>query len=56
MGEFTATIQERLEQAYAELRSARASGDDFLADAQAAEIEDLRRVAAEHGVELTRCA
>ncbi|GGM77873.1 hypothetical protein GCM10010106_25540 [Thermopolyspora flexuosa] len=50
MGEFTATIEHRLDQAYRRLREARSAGDDFLADTLTAEIEDLRRIAIENGV------
>lgn len=56
MGEFTSTIQERLSDAYASLRSADATGDDQLADAQRADIEDLMRIASDHGIELHHCA
>jgi hypothetical protein len=54
MGEFTTTIEFRLDQAYKGLREARSAGDDFLADTLTAEIEDLRRIADENGVTLPR--
>ncbi|MEV4217933.1 hypothetical protein [Nonomuraea sp. NPDC049725] len=54
MGEFTTTIESRLNQAYQGLRDARSSGDDYLADTLTAEIEDLRRLADDHGVPLPR--
>ncbi|SDR30490.1 hypothetical protein [Thermostaphylospora chromogena] len=52
MGEFTTTIEHRLNQAYKGLEEARSKGDEFLADTLAAEIEDLRRIANENGVSL----
>lgn len=52
MGELTATIQQRLSDAYDSLRAARDSGDDLLVEAQRAEIDDLRRTAADHGIDL----
>ncbi|SDH31731.1 hypothetical protein SAMN05421505_11423 [Sinosporangium album] len=52
MGEFTTTIEYRLDQAYKGLQEARSTGDEYLADTLAAEIEDLRRVADEHGIAL----
>ncbi|MFI6292106.1 hypothetical protein ACIBEJ_11020 [Nonomuraea sp. NPDC050790] len=54
MGEFTTTIERRLDQAYRGLKEARCSGDDYLADTLNAEIEDLRRLADDHGVPLPR--
>ncbi|MEV1246065.1 hypothetical protein AB0L53_13880 [Nonomuraea sp. NPDC052129] len=52
MGEFTTTIESRLDQAYKGLREARCTGDDYLADTLTAEIEDLRRIADDNGVPL----
>ena len=52
MGEFTTTIESRLDQAYKGIREARSAGDDYLADALTAEIEDLRRLADDNGVPL----
>ncbi|GAA4559587.1 hypothetical protein [Planotetraspora kaengkrachanensis] len=54
MGEFTSTIETRLDQAYKGLEEARSSGDAFLADALTAEIEDLRRLADDHGIPIQR--
>ncbi|GAA3467137.1 hypothetical protein GCM10018965_016890 [Nonomuraea roseola] len=54
MGEFTTTIERRLCQAKRGLDEARSVGDDYLADTLTAEIEDLRRLADEHGVLLPR--
>jgi hypothetical protein len=55
VGELTATIHQRLSDAYDSLRTARDTGDDLLIDAQQAEIDDLRRTAADHGIDLPRC-
>lgn len=55
MGEFRSTIHRRLTDAYASLRAAEAEDDYFLADARAAEIEDLRRIAAQNDVDLPEC-
>ncbi len=54
MGEFTSTIEARLDQAYKGLQEATNAGDDFLADTLTAEIEDLRRLADDHGIPLQR--
>ncbi|NUR82733.1 MAG: hypothetical protein HOY71_01445 [Nonomuraea sp.] len=54
MGEFTTTIERRLDQAYQGLKEARCAGDDYLADTLTAEIEDLRRLAVDNGVPLPR--
>ncbi|MFF4774123.1 hypothetical protein [Microtetraspora fusca] len=54
MGEFTTTIETRLNQAYEGLQEATANGDDFLADTLTAEIEDLRRLAVDHGIAIER--
>lgn len=53
MGEFTTEIKKRLREAQTSLRDARAEGDDFLAEARIAEIEDLERLAARHGIALS---
>ncbi|MBE1537792.1 MULTISPECIES: hypothetical protein [Actinomadura] len=57
MGELTRTIQQRLDDAYASLRSAHADGDTYLADIRREEISELRRIAANHdiGIEPPRC-
>ena len=52
VGEFTTTIHQRLSDAYDSLRTARDTGDDLLIEAQRAEIDDLRRTAADHGIDL----
>ncbi|ACY97268.1 MULTISPECIES: hypothetical protein [Thermomonospora] len=50
MGELSRTIQQRLSDAYASLRRAQAEGDTYLADIRQAEIEELRRIAANHDI------
>lgn len=53
MDAFTAGLLQRIRNTESELRAARESGDDFLVEVEQAELEDLRRLAAEHGVEVT---
>jgi hypothetical protein len=50
MREFTATLQHRLQDAYASLRAADAAGDHELSDTHLDEIEHLRQIAAAHGI------
>ncbi|WP_018656817.1 hypothetical protein [Actinomadura flavalba] len=50
MGELSQVIQQRLEDAYASLRTARAEGDTYLADIRQEEINELRRIAANNDV------
>ena len=52
MDAFTAGILQRIRTTESDLHRARESGDDFLVDVEQAELEDLRRLAAEHGVEV----
>lgn len=52
MDAFTAGLLQRIENTESDLTRARESGDDFLADVEQSELEDLRRIAAEHGVEI----
>ncbi len=52
MGEFAAVLRRRLEDEYASLGAARSAADDDLSEAVLAEIENLRRIAAGHGVRL----
>ncbi|MGW7352412.1 hypothetical protein [Streptomyces sp. NPDC054784] len=52
MDAFTAGILHRIETTESDLIQARRSGDDFLVDVEQAELEDLRRLAAEHGVDV----
>jgi hypothetical protein len=52
MDAFTAGLLQRIESTETDLHRARESGDDFLAELEQAELEDLHRLATEHGVEL----
>jgi hypothetical protein len=52
MGELTAEIHHRLEEATASLRLAEQTGDDYFADVRHAEIEELQRIAIAHDIEL----
>ncbi|HZG05298.1 MAG TPA: hypothetical protein VE546_17300 [Streptomyces sp.] len=52
MDAFTAGILQRIRNTESDLIRARESGDDFLVDVEQAELEDLRRLAAEYGVEV----
>ena len=54
MGEFTAVLQQRIQDECASLNDARAAGDDELSDALAAELENLLRIAGQHGIMLAR--
>ncbi|MEV0259806.1 hypothetical protein AB0I49_00445 [Streptomyces sp. NPDC050617] len=53
MDAFTAGILQRIESTQTDLDQAREAGDDFLVEVEQAELDDLRRLAAEHGVEVT---
>jgi len=55
MGEFQSMIKQRLDDAYTSLRTAQADDDEFLVDSAQAEIDDLRRLAANNGVDLAHC-
>jgi hypothetical protein len=48
MRELSETIQQRLAEAYESLRTARNEGDVYLADVRQSEIDELRRIAANH--------
>lgn len=52
MDAFTAGILQRIRSTESDLDRARLSGDDFLVEVEQAELDDLRRLAAEHGVEV----
>jgi hypothetical protein len=52
MDAFTAGLLQRIRTTEADLSRARAAGDDFLAEVEQAELADLLRLAADHGVEL----
>ncbi|MFJ8045304.1 hypothetical protein ACIRBX_32850 [Kitasatospora sp. NPDC096147] len=51
MDAFTAGIIQRIKSAEEDLHRAIASGDEFLAEVEQSELDDLRRLAAEHGVD-----
>ncbi|MGW8377251.1 hypothetical protein [Streptomyces sp. ODS28] len=53
MDAFTAGLLQRIRNTESDLHRARQSGDDFLAEVEQAELEDLHRLAAEHGVEVS---
>lgn len=50
MDAFTAGLLQRIRTTQSDLRQARETGDDFLVEVEQAELEDLQRLAAEHGV------
>ncbi|MEU5689284.1 hypothetical protein [Streptomyces venezuelae] len=52
MDAFTAGLLQRIKATESDLTMARETGDDFLAEVELAELEDLHRLAAEHGVEV----
>ncbi len=52
MDAFTAGLLQRIKATESDLTMARETGDDFLADVEQGELEDLHRLAAEHGVEV----
>ena len=52
MDAFTTRIMERIRNTECDLHRAREVGDDFLAEVEQAELDDLRRLAAEHGVDV----
>ncbi|MET9657175.1 hypothetical protein [Streptomyces sp. NPDC006510] len=52
MDAFTAGLLQRIKTTEYDLTKARETGDDFLADVEQSELEDLHRLAAEHGVEI----
>lgn len=52
MDAFTTGITQRIRTTESDLNRARETGDEFLAEVEQAELEDLRRLAAEHGVEV----
>ncbi|MEU7638233.1 MULTISPECIES: hypothetical protein [unclassified Streptomyces] len=53
MDAFTAGILQRIRNTEADLVRARESGDELLAEVELAELEDLQRLATEHGVRYT---
>ncbi|MCK2244712.1 MULTISPECIES: hypothetical protein [unclassified Crossiella] len=52
--EFTANILQRVAQAEAAVQAARADGDEHRADLHEADLANLKRLAGEHGVDLSR--
>ncbi|MER8009743.1 hypothetical protein [Streptomyces sp. NPDC094149] len=52
MDAFTAGLLQRIRATEADLLRARQEGDDFLIEVEEAELADLRRLAAERGVEV----
>ncbi|MFD8260708.1 hypothetical protein [Streptomyces griseoluteus] len=52
MDAFTTGLLQRIKATESDLTRARDEGDDFLADVEQSELDDLRRLAAEHGVEV----
>ncbi|MFF4320737.1 hypothetical protein [Streptomyces sp. NPDC001568] len=53
MDAFSSGLLQRIRNTQSDLSKARETGDDFLADVEQAELEDLQRLAAEHGVSVT---
>ncbi|MFF7686942.1 hypothetical protein ACFZB6_12375 [Streptomyces syringium] len=53
MDAFTAGILQRIQNTRTDLDQARRTGDEFLAEVEQAELDDLHRLAAEHGVQVT---
>jgi predicted DNA-binding ribbon-helix-helix protein len=52
MDAFTTGILQRIRHAESNLHRAREAGDDYSVDLEQAELDDLRRIAAEHGVQV----
>ncbi|WKX73019.1 hypothetical protein [Streptomyces sp. XD-27] len=52
MDAFTAGLLQRIETTQSDLSRAREAGDEHLVDVELAELDDLRRLAAEHGVQV----
>ncbi|MEU6523967.1 hypothetical protein ABZ892_14365 [Streptomyces sp. NPDC046924] len=52
MDAFTAGLLQRIRTTESDLSRARDEGDDFLVEVEQGELDDLRRLAAEHGVEV----
>ncbi|MFE6842969.1 hypothetical protein [Streptomyces sp. NPDC057686] len=55
MDAFTAGLLQRIRATQSDLKQARETGDDFLVEVEQAELEDLQRLAAEHGVPVSAC-
>ncbi|GAA1902078.1 hypothetical protein ABZ746_21890 [Streptomyces sp. NPDC020096] len=54
MDAFTTGIMQRIRNAESDLNRALETGDEFLAEVEQAELDDLHRLAAEHGVVVSR--
>ncbi|MEY9994880.1 hypothetical protein ABIE67_006912 [Streptomyces sp. V4I8] len=52
MDAFTAGLLQRIRATESDLTRALDDGDDFLVEVEQGELDDLRRLAAEHGVEV----
>ncbi|MFF9394158.1 hypothetical protein [Streptomyces griseoluteus] len=52
MDAFTTGLLQRIKATESDLTRARDEGDDFLVDVEQGELDDLRRLAAEHGVQV----
>lgn len=52
MDAFTAGLLQRIKTTESDLSRARDDGDEFLVEVELGELDDLRRLAAEHGVEV----
>ncbi|MCM2578872.1 hypothetical protein [Streptomyces meridianus] len=52
MDAFTAGILQRIHTTESDLMRAREAGDDFLVEVEQGELDDLHRLAAEHGVQV----
>lgn len=52
MDAFTSVLLQRIKTTESDLTRARDEGDDYLAEVEQAELDDLRRLAAEHGVQI----
>jgi hypothetical protein len=56
MDAFTTSLLSRIRDAQSDLTRAREAGDDFLVDVEQEELNDLHRIAAEHGVRIDAAA
>ncbi|GAA2232469.1 hypothetical protein AB0937_24365 [Streptomyces sp. NPDC047880] len=52
MDAFTAGLLQRIRATESDLSRARDEGDEFLVDVEQGELDDLHRLAAEHGVQV----
>ncbi|MFJ6694542.1 hypothetical protein ACIQM4_00510 [Streptomyces sp. NPDC091272] len=56
MDAFTTSLLNRIKDTETDLSRAREAGDDFLVDVEQEELNDLHRIAAEHGVAIDMAA